>query len=90
MLLIMVPVLFPALEAINIDPIWFGIFFVILIETALITPPVGLNLFIIQAVGNARLDEVVKGAWPFAAIMLATAILMWFWQDLALFIPYKL
>lgn len=62
----------------------------ILIETALITPPVGLNLFIIQAVGNARLDEVMKGAWPFAAIMPATAILMWFWQDLALFIPYKL
>ena len=90
MLLIMVPVLFPALEAINIDPIWFGIFFVILIETALITPPVGLNLFIIQAVGKARLDEVVKGAWPFAAIMLTTAVLMWFWQDLALYIPYKL
>jgi C4-dicarboxylate transporter DctM subunit len=90
MLLIMVPVLFPALEAINIDPIWFGIFFVILIETALITPPVGLNLFIIQAVGKARLEEVVKGAWPFAAIMLATAVLMWFWQDLALYIPYKL
>ncbi len=90
MLLIMVPVLFPALEAINIDPIWFGIFFVILIETALITPPVGLNLFIIQAVGKARLEEVVKGAWPFAAMMLATAVLLWFWQDLALYIPYKL
>jgi C4-dicarboxylate transporter DctM subunit len=90
MLLIMVPVLFPALEAMNIDPIWFGIFFVILIETALITPPVGLNLFVIQAVGNASLEEVVRGAWPFAAILLSTAILMWFWQDLALFIPYKL
>jgi len=90
MLLIMVPVLFPALEAMNIDPIWFGIFFVILIETALITPPVGLNLFVIQAVGNASLEEVVKGAWPFAVILLSTAILMWFWQDLALYIPYKL
>ena len=87
MLLIMVPVLFPALGTMAIDPIWFGIFFVILIETALITPPVGLNLFIIQAVGKARLDEVVKGAMPFAAIMLATAFLLWFWKDLALFIP---
>lgn len=90
MLLIMVPVLFPALEAMSIDPVWFGIFFVILIETALITPPVGLNLFIIQAVGKARLEEVVKGALPFAAIMLATAVLLWFWKDLALFIPYGL
>jgi tripartite ATP-independent transporter DctM subunit len=53
MLLIMVPVLFPSLEAMGIDPIWFGIFFVVLTETALITPPVGLNLFVIQAVGQA-------------------------------------
>jgi len=90
MLLIMVPVLFPALETMGIDPIWFGIFFVVLIETALITPPVGLNLFIIQAVGKARLEEVVKGALPFAAIMLSTAVLLWFWKDLTLYIPYKL
>ncbi|PPR74788.1 MAG: C4-dicarboxylate TRAP transporter large permease protein DctM, partial [Alphaproteobacteria bacterium MarineAlpha3_Bin5] len=82
MLLIMVPVLFPALEAMSIDPIWFGIFFVILIETALITPPVGLNLFIIQAVGKAKIEEVAKGALPFVALMLATAVLLWFWKDL--------
>lgn len=90
MLLIMLPVLFASLEAMGINPIWFGIFFVILIETALITPPVGLNLFVIQAVGKARLGEVVKGAAPFAAIMLCTAVLLWFWQDLALWIPYRL
>ncbi len=87
MLLIMVPVLFPALQTMGIDPIWFGIFFVILIETALITPPVGLNLFVIQAVGKASLEEVAKGALPFAFIMLATTVLLWFWQDLALYIP---
>lgn len=90
MLLIMVPVLFPALAMMNIDPIWFGIFFVVLIETALITPPVGMNLFIIQAVGKARLEEVVKGAWPFALMMLLTALLLLIWKDLALYIPYKL
>ncbi|MBY8977473.1 TRAP transporter large permease subunit [Rhodobacteraceae bacterium NNCM2] len=90
MLLIMVPVLFPSLEAMGIDPIWFGVFFVILIETALITPPVGLNLFIIQAVGKARLEEVVRGAWPFAVMMLATSALIWFWQDLVTWIPYHL
>jgi C4-dicarboxylate transporter DctM subunit len=87
MLLIMVPVLFPALQSMGIDPLWFGIFFVVLIETALITPPVGLNLFVIQAVGRARLEDVVKGALPFAAIMLCMAVLLWFWQDLALYIP---
>ena len=87
MLLIMVPVLFPSLSAMGIDPVWFGIFFVVLIETALITPPVGLNLFVIQAVGKARLEEVIRGALPFAVIMLGTACLLWFWQDLALAIP---
>ena len=90
MMLIMVPVLFPALEFMGIDPIWFGIFFVVLVETALITPPVGLNLFVIQAVGRARLEEVVKGALPFAGMMLMTACLLWFWKDLALYIPYQL
>lgn len=90
MMLIMVPVLYPALSSMGIDPIWFGIFFVVLIETALITPPVGLNLFVIQAVGKARIEDVIKGSLPFAGIMLATAVLLWFWQDLALFIPYRL
>lgn len=90
MLLIMVPVLLPAVLNMDIDPIWFGIFFVILIETALITPPVGMNLYVIQAVGKAKLQEVAKGAMPFAIIMLATAALLWFWKDLALYIPYQL
>ena len=62
----------------------------VLIETALITPPVGLNLFVIQAVGKARLEDVVRGAWPFAVMMLGTAVLLWFWKDLALYIPYTL
>lgn len=90
MLLIMVPVLLPAVLNTGIDPVWFGIFFVVLIETALITPPVGMNLFVIQAVGSASLQDVAKGAMPFAIIMLLTAVLLWFWQDLALYIPYQL
>ena len=88
MLLIMVPVLYPALGAVGIDPVWFGIFFVVLIETALITPPVGMNLFVLQGVGKADLQEVVRGAVPFVGILLATAVLLWFWKGLALWIPY--
>ena len=90
MLLIMVPVLLPAVLNAGIDPIWFGIFFVVLIETALITPPVGMNLFVIQAVARAKLQDVAKGAMPFALIMLSTAVLLWFWPALALYIPYEL
>jgi len=87
MLLIMVPVLFPAILERGVDPIWFGLFFVVLIETALITPPVGMNLFIIQAISKAQIGEIIKGVWPFAMMMLGTAALLWFWQDLALYIP---
>lgn len=90
MLLIMVPVLYPSLAGMGIDPIWFGILFVVMIETALITPPVGLNLFVIQAVAKAPLGEVVRGVWPFIIIMLATVALLWLVPDLAMFIPYKL
>ncbi|WP_038035419.1 TRAP transporter large permease [Thermopetrobacter sp. TC1] len=90
MLLIMAPVLYPSLEHMMIDPIWFGIFFVVMIEPALIPPPVGLNLFVIQAVARSSLWEVVRGVWPFILILLGTAALLWFWPQLALFIPFRL
>ncbi len=90
MMLIMVPVLAPSLGALGIDPIWFGIFFVIMIECALITPPVGLNLYVIQAVGKASMQEVARGVWPFLALMLMTVALIWFVPDIAMYIPFKL
>ncbi|HEB94830.1 MAG TPA: TRAP transporter large permease subunit [Sedimenticola thiotaurini] len=90
MLLIMVPVLYPSLVGMGIDPIWFGVLFVVMIECALITPPVGMNLFVIQAVGEARLQEVVKGVWPFTLMMLASVLLLYLWPDIALYIPFKL
>ncbi len=90
MLLIMVPVLFPSLAAMGIDPIWFGIVFVIMVECALITPPVGLNLFVMQAVGNATLWEVSAGIWPFILMMLATVFVLYYFPQLALYLPFSL
>jgi C4-dicarboxylate transporter DctM subunit len=90
MLLIMVPVLAPSLLPLGIDPIWFGIFFVIMIECALITPPVGLNLYVIQSVGRARLGEVAAGVWPFLVMMLVTVLLCYLVPDIVLYIPFKL
>lgn len=90
MLLIMVPVLYPSLEALGMDPVWFGIYFVILIEVALITPPVGMNLFVIQAVTKARITEVVRGVVPFVLIMLATAFLLYAFPSIALWLPQLL
>ena len=64
MVLIMVPVLLPAAMGMGIDPIWFGIFMVVMVECALITPPVGLNLYVIQSVSGARLGDVAKHLLP--------------------------
>ena len=87
MLVIMVPVLYPALMTMGVDPIWFGIVFVIMIECALITPPGGLNLFVVQAVGNATLWEVSRGVWPFIIIMLGTVAVLYFFPALAMYLP---
>jgi C4-dicarboxylate transporter DctM subunit len=90
MMLIMVPVLSPALSALAIDPIWFGVLFVIMVECALITPPVGLNLYVIQAVGKARMGEVTAGVWPFILLMLGSVALIYAFPALALYIPFQL
>ncbi|MBU2091227.1 MAG: TRAP transporter large permease, partial [Alphaproteobacteria bacterium] len=90
MLLIMVPVLFPTVLALGVDPIWFGIFFVLLIEIALITPPVGLNLFVIQAVAKAQLSTVVSGVLPYIFIMLFSVLLIYLLPQIVLYIPFQL
>ncbi|MEM9223475.1 MAG: TRAP transporter large permease [Pseudomonadota bacterium] len=90
MLLIMVPVLAGSLLALGIDPIWFGVFFVIMVECALITPPVGLNLYVIQAVGGGSLSEVSKGVIPFLLLMLLTVFIITIFPQIALYLPFHL
>jgi tripartite ATP-independent transporter DctM subunit len=73
-----VPIVFPIIIAAGIDPVWFGVFMVLMCELSLLSPPVGMTLYVIQAVrreGNIR--DVFDGAWPFvAAMVLMTAILI--------------
>ncbi len=90
MMLIMVPVLSGSLAALGIDTVWFGVFFVIMVECALITPPVGLNLYVIQAVGRAGMTEVAAGVWPFLVLMMLSVAAIYALPDIALYIPFKL
>ncbi|MEM7442082.1 MAG: TRAP transporter large permease [Pseudomonadota bacterium] len=90
MMLIMVPVLAPALSPIGIDPVWFGVFFVIMIEVALITPPVGMNLYVIQSVAKTSIGEVAAGVWPFILLMIATVAAIALFPGLALYLPFGL
>ena len=90
MVLIMTPVLLPAAMALGFDPIWFGVYMVVMVECALITPPVGLNLYVIQSVAKSSLSDVSRGVLPFLALMLLSVIILYVWTDLALYIPFKL
>lgn len=89
MVLIMTPVLLPAALALGFDPIWFGVYMVVMVECALITPPVGLNLYVIQSVAKARLADVSRGVMPFLLLMLVSVAILYVWTDLALYIPFK-
>lgn len=90
MVLIMTPVLLPAAIGMGFDPIWFGIYMVIMVECALITPPVGLNLYVIQSVAKVPLGEVARGVLMFLWLMFVTVAILYAWPDLALYIPFKL
>ena len=61
-----------------------------MIECALITPPVGLNIYVLQAIGNAKMEEIGKGVAPFVLIMLFAVFVIYFFPDIALYIPFKL
>ncbi|MGD8564711.1 MAG: TRAP transporter large permease subunit, partial [Desulfarculaceae bacterium] len=75
--IITLPIIFPILLALKIDPVWFAVIMTINMEFALITPPVGLNLFVIKGVADdASLFEVFRGTVPFMLLMLATLILV--------------
>lgn len=88
LMVIVLPVVAPVVFSLGFDPIWFGVFFILLTELALITPPVGLNLYIVQATrAEGRLSEVMLGVIPYGLIMLAAAGILIAFPGLALFLP---
>lgn len=87
MILIVLPVLLPSLGVHGIDPVWFGIYFVLMIEIALITPPVGMNLFVIQSVARSSLKEVIHGSVPYVFIMLGAVLAIYFFPEIVTYIP---
>ncbi|MEE3098925.1 MAG: TRAP transporter large permease [Pseudomonadota bacterium] len=84
------PVVAPVVAALGFDLVWFGVLFMILIEAALITPPIGVNLFVVQGVRGGSpgpIRQVMLGALPFLAMMLAMIGLLILAPDLALWLP---
>jgi TRAP-type C4-dicarboxylate transport system permease large subunit len=91
LMVVTIPIVVPIVLAQGYDPIWFGILMIVLIEMALITPPVGLNLYVVQgARRTGSLNEVMLGALPFALIMLAMAMALIAFPAIALWLPAAL
>nr|WP_306268032.1 TRAP transporter large permease [Pararhizobium sp. IMCC3301] len=92
MLVLTVPITVPLVASVGVDPIWFGIFIVLMCELALITPPVGMNLFVVQGIrtDGGNFSDVINGAFPYVLIMIAFTILLLFVPQIALWLPQAL
>lgn len=88
MMILTTPFVFPIVVGLGWDPIWWGIVLTILIEAALVTPPVGLNLYVVQSLrATGAIADVMRGALPFVGAMLALILLLMAFPDIALGLP---
>jgi TRAP-type C4-dicarboxylate transport system permease large subunit len=90
MIVITVPLLFPLLPKFGIDPVWFGIIVVVFVELGQISPPIGINLYVVQAMWDGKLSDVVMGTIPFHIIMVVLLLMLVAWPELALWLPSKM
>lgn len=87
-LFITLPILYPIIIKAGFDPIWFNVIMLINLELALITPPVGMNLFVLQGISpDSKMTQIVRGVMPFAAVMALEIILLCFFPGLATWLP---
>jgi len=84
---ITLPILLPMVKAFGIDPIHFAIIITVNMELALITPPVGLNLYVLSNVSKTPLSLVVKGVSPFIILSLIHLSIVTYWPTLSLYLP---
>ncbi len=82
-----VPLLFPVITALGFDPIWFGVVVALNMELALVTPPVGLNIFVLKAVAGVSLKEAVLGTLPYVALLFVCLVILMLFPQIALWLP---
>jgi len=86
-LVITLPLVFPVINAVGIDRIWFGVVMVLFTEIAAITPPVGVNLFVMQGITKLPLEHIVRGVIPYIFLLLVLEILLIIFPGIATFLP---
>jgi TRAP-type C4-dicarboxylate transport system permease large subunit len=91
MLMLTLPIVFPAVVALGYDPIWFGIILVKMCEICLITPPVGLNCYIVNSVApDISLEDIFRGIVPFVAMDILTVALFIVFPQIITYLPSKM
>jgi tripartite ATP-independent transporter DctM subunit len=88
MIILTIPIIYPLIQAMGFDPIWFGVIIVVLCEIGNITPPVGLNIFVLQGIApNVPIEEIYRGLFPFIVMALVGLILLTVFPQISLFLP---
>ena len=87
-----IPLTYPIVTALGVDPIWFGIFIVLMCELGLITPPVGMNLFVVHGIrpDKGGIEDAILGALPYAAIMILFTIFLIYAPQVVLWLPARM
>ena len=86
-LVLTVPVVVPVVEALGFNPIWFGVIVIVTGEVGMVTPPVGLNVFIVARYARRPVDEVFRGAFPHVVAHLAAIVVLVVFPRLVLWLP---
>ena len=90
MVVLTMGVILPTVQAAGLDLIWFGIFVVIVVEMAQITPPVGFNLFVLQGMTKKEITYIARVTMPFFFLMCAMVLLLWYFPQIATWLPGKM
>ena len=88
MIMLTIPIFFPVSQALGFDPIWFGVVIVLITEMGVITPPVGVNVYVVYGVAkDVPLEEIFKGVFPMLLALLLCNLVLLFFPQIALFLP---
>jgi len=90
MVVLTMGVLMPTVQKAGIDPVWFGIFVVLVVEMAQITPPVGFNLFVLQGMTGKQLTYIARVAMPMFFLMVAAVVLIYFVPGIVTWLPQQM
>lgn len=92
LLAITLPITHPVMMSLGFDPVWFGIFVVLLVEIGAVTPPVGINCFVVQSAsgGRVQLEEVFRGLLPFVLAGFVMLVLLCVFPEIALYLPERM